>query len=358
MADYRSELILQKEYKSILLFTPLFGEFSLWEIYFRKMLLGQCPESFCRLEADKSKLSDSDAVLFSASDLPLGFSEDFQEINLSQRKKDQLWIIFRMNHPSHIKNKENIIKMYKNFFNLTMSYDYSSDVISPFGQFITKKRLKDQNPFLVDVNGQVFDISSEEFLNRQKLLVVFLSDCDDEHKHQNFISELNIYLEFDVFHVKCSSKEGKFISMRDYFYGNYSALLNNTIGDYYFALTLEDALCSDYATEQFYVPLHYGAVPVVLAPSESPRIPRSSFVNVQDFGGLSDLTFYLKEVSRNKSLYLKYHEWRQDYSIRLSFPFEPDPCELCSKLHQRVEHKAYEDLSDWMSTEKCITDKL
>ncbi|KAB7497357.1 hypothetical protein Anas_08145 [Armadillidium nasatum] len=65
------------------------------------MLLGQCPESFCRLEADKSKLPDSDAVLFSASDLPLGFSEDFHEFNLSQRKEDQLWIIFRMNHPSH-----------------------------------------------------------------------------------------------------------------------------------------------------------------------------------------------------------------------------------------------------------------
>ncbi len=90
----------------------------------------QCCEPLnCEITTDKSRLLESDAVLFHGRDLPSGKHMP------KQRTPKQRWVFFTHECPFHSKI---VASDYNGMFNWTMTYERRADVYLPYGYY-TKK---------------------------------------------------------------------------------------------------------------------------------------------------------------------------------------------------------------------------
>jgi Glycosyltransferase family 10 (fucosyltransferase) C-term len=81
---------------------------------------------------------------------------------------------------------------------------------------------------------------------------------------------------------------------------------------YLFHFSFENQKTPDYITEKLWGALESGTLPVYFgAPNIREHVPPRSIILVDDFPSTKDLVSYLIQVSNNKKLYYKYHEWRQ-----------------------------------------------
>lgn len=100
-------------------------------------------------------------------------------------------------------------------------------------------------------------------------------------------------------------------------------------------MAFENSLCTDYVTEKLYQSLKYNIIPVVLGGSDIQNYkkfaPPKSYINVEDFKTISELTNYIEFLSSNPNEYIKYFWWKQYYKVDVSsYEF----CRLCQKLHE------------------------
>ena len=71
-------------------------------------------------------------------------------------------------------------------------------------------------------------------------------------------------------------------------------------------------------TEKFFNILPYDVIPVVYNGANMSRIaPPHSYINVQDFPSIKDLSDYLKKVHRNDTLFASYFWWRDYYTSKV-----------------------------------------
>jgi len=96
--------------------------------------------------------------------------------------------------------------------------------------------------------------------------------------------------------------------------------------------------CRNYITEKFFINgLVAGVVPVVFGPKKASYeavAPRNSFIHVEDFKRLSDLTNYLNYLHKNESAYAEYFAWRKA-PVEASYPYGKYTgfCALCRALY-------------------------
>ena len=85
----------------------------------------------------------------------------------------------------------------------------------------------------------------------------------------------------------------------------------NAIRKYKFHLAFENQNY-DHMTEKIWDPFKVGVIPVYLGDANAKQwTPRNSFISAHDFANGKALGQYLKQVSKNKTLYNSYHEWRR-----------------------------------------------
>ena len=85
-----------------------------------------------------------------------------------------------------------------------------------------------------------------------------------------------------------------------------------------FAIYITLFLPQDYVTEKFFNILPYDVIPVVYNGANMSRIaPPHSYINVQDFPSIKDLSDYLKKVHRNDTLFASYFWWRDYYTSKV-----------------------------------------
>ena len=83
----------------------------------------------------------------------------------------------------------------------------------------------------------------------------------------------------------------------------------NLSKSYKFYIAFENSLCSEYVTEKFWRSIRLPIVPVVMGGTDYKKIaPPKSFIDVNDFGSVKELTNYLQYLDKNdvKIIYLIY----------------------------------------------------
>ena len=95
------------------------------------------------------------------------------------------------------------------------------------------------------------------FTQRPKLIAWMSSHCPTISKREEYVRELQKYVEVDTYG---SCGENKCFKKHPY---EKSCWLKVLRPNYLFYLSMENSLCNDYITEKLYHPLVHGLVPVV-----------------------------------------------------------------------------------------------
>ncbi|CAF0757326.1 unnamed protein product [Adineta ricciae] len=303
-----------------------------------------CPylTKYCSITDDKSFFSDADAVVYHGRD-PI----DLKEAN-KYRQSHQRFVFALWESPAHTDS----LKPYNAFFNWTMTYRLSSDIVASYYANTYFHSSSDYHQLLVRENATkdlhlTFDTAdhqpSDAVLQAKKLgtVVALISNQGGSSRRLTFIKHLKNYIDVTVYgkHTIPCPKKGDCVKF----------LAQN----YYFYLSFENSLCQDYTTEKFFGILRHPIVPVVRGFSNySTFIPPSGFIDVNDFPDVISLARYLNETRDNREKYLSYFSWKQDYvwnqgSLFTSF------CDLCIRLHLDHKPKVIEDIHSWWHDNMC-----
>jgi Glycosyltransferase family 10 (fucosyltransferase) C-term/Fucosyltransferase, N-terminal len=234
-----------------------------------------------RFSSDPAELLTADAVVFHVPTL----------WRLPRRKPEgQLWVAWSMesavNEP-RLRDGRFLAR-----FDLTMTYELSSDVPLPYALAYGERF----------ANDLVMPLESAE---KTSLVSSFLSSGVDRSGrrawHQGLVRELP---------VACYGRIGRNQRLeRDA--GRRTKL--EILGRSVFTLALENSIAPDYVTEKFFDPLVAGSIPVYLG---APNVDRFApgdhcFINVNDFRSPSELASYLRHLASAEDERLAYHAWRR-----------------------------------------------
>ncbi|CAF0854568.1 unnamed protein product [Adineta ricciae] len=285
-----------------------------------------CPvkcEFSCRINDFKQR--SPHAVLFFGED----FAWPFQITNRNRTSFDQRWIFW------------------------TMTYRQDSDIVHSYGWYIARNMsyaIHDMQAidFYLSPNDNqsLYDIENE-FQQRKNKTLWFVSNCHARSRRYNIAQNLSKYFPTDQY-GQCL-KKNEYLSKEEF---------HKTLFRYKFYLAFENAHCQDYITEKaFFNALAHGSIPIVLGPGKKNYqqiLPPNSFIHIDDFQNVTELTDELILISKNLQRFAFYHQWRQDYRL-ITWPsnyFIDDLfCNLCRKLHQDTEPKIYSNFSQWLN--KC-----
>ncbi|XP_015930801.2 alpha-(1,3)-fucosyltransferase C [Parasteatoda tepidariorum] len=317
------QMYTMRDPKVILLWTPFFQE---WDYLLQKRI-NDCQRCRnCLITRDRTKLGESDAVVFHARDMSLS---DLPTI----RYPHQRWIFFCLESPpySDFPGMEHMVNM----FNWTMTYRSDSDIISQYGKFIRVRPSKK------------LDLQSLQwaFSNKTKSVVWMSSHCPTHGGRDDYVQELRKYIDVDVF-GKCGDSVCP--------PGKTESCLQDFSSKYKFFLAFENTICKDYVTEKFFRTMEYNMIPVVFGGAPYSKLaPPASFIDALSFKSPKHLAFFLAGVGKDFKIWSTYFRWRQDYAIDMKNHRE---CDLCSLLHKNTKPSSYENFREWwVKSANCKT---
>ncbi|XP_055350299.1 alpha-(1,3)-fucosyltransferase C-like isoform X2 [Paramacrobiotus metropolitanus] len=268
----------------------------------------RCPYSNCVVSDNRSRLAQSDAIVFHERD---HLWDDLP----AERRSSQYYIFFFLETPVHTWGNLDAIR---DFYNLTFTYRLDSDIVSDL--------------YYRTFQPTVWNSSSEldQLLrNKTGLVVTFVSNCFSVPSRRDvYTATLAQYVSVDVY-GDCGTKQCN-ISTPE--------ICDKLLVNYKFYLAFENSICKDYVTEKVNRAYNNGAVPVVYGGANySALFPPHSFINVLDFDSPKALADYLVFLSTNTTEYRKYFEWRMSaVTARLAVEFtEISWCRLCAILNTR-----------------------
>uniref|UniRef100_A0A0K0EY23 Fucosyltransferase n=1 Tax=Strongyloides venezuelensis TaxID=75913 RepID=A0A0K0EY23_STRVS len=277
-------------------------------------------------------LNKSDYIIFSPNEMDEGTL-----IKLHNSRFDkQIWMLKLFENPE---NTEDLDK-YNNFINFTSSYRWDSDIVVPYGKFITsddERYINKKNKYKKNYR-KINDIVHE--LNKKNpRIAMFVSNCFTKNFRLNYTYQISKYYPVDVY-GKCGDKT---INRQDGF-----KLLKNK---YKYYLAFENGNCQEYVTEKFFInALENYVIPIVLGPSKEyyeKIAPINSFIHINDFKNAKDLSLYLKYLDDNPREYFKYFEWINNGKF-IDTKFW---CRLCV-FAQNSKKKIYTDINKWWKGKK------
>ncbi|KAG7202379.1 hypothetical protein KM043_018698 [Ampulex compressa] len=265
-------------------------------------------------------------------------------------RRNQRWIFLTDESPINtFLHGDQKLRDYNGLFNWSMSYRTDSDIPVPYGRTILK------------------DFSSSESVDelissqKTKLVAIMGSNCAGNNGRWRYVNELKSYLgdELDVF-GRCLN--GNVTACPGHFDRDCSAL-----NAYKFYLAFENSNCEEYITEKVYWHgYHKLAVPIIMG---APRndcerlLPPKSFMHIEDFANPTSLATYLKYLDRHVEEYIKYHAWRQYYSVIDEHGYFGSSsvhyCRICEALHYNSPvEKVYQDLESWRKKRDCVAKRV
>ncbi|CAF3419354.1 unnamed protein product [Rotaria socialis] len=315
-----------------------------------KMKQLSCPYlgDYCDITTDKNRFSEADAVIYHMRDK---IDRKKAEKN---RRPHQRFVFALWESPPHTPN----IKSYKKFFNWTMTYRFQSHVVasyyssnayihtsSDYYRYLLKENTaKNLNLNLRKANYQL----SDEMLTNKNLgtAAALISNCGGKSGRLTFIRRLQRHMDVKIY-GRCGNQCPENVDCREF------------IGKrYYFFLSFENSLCTDYTTEKFFSVLEHPIVPIVYGRTDySTFIPSSGFINVNKFSNFTALAQYLKKVRYDKEKYLSYFSWKKDYVWGVSQLFTPI-CDVCLRLHLDSTPNVIDDMDAWWNANTCQAPKL
>ena len=213
-----------------------------------------------------------------------------------------------------------------------MTYRTDSDIFMPYGQVGVKNSKTLNKPV--------------KWKAKTRLAAWFVSHCVTLSKRENLVNKLLEYLPPNTVDIYgyCGSKRCP--------RGNETkeSCWKKVEKNYKFYLSLENSICKDYVTEKMFEALKHNVVPIVLGGANySSVFPEKSFINMQDFSSMKELASYLLMLDGNRSEYIKYFKWKEEFEILNSkHDFNQAHCRLCQFLHENQgQSKIVDNLDRW-----------
>ncbi|MGH9048846.1 MAG: glycosyltransferase family 10 domain-containing protein [Acidimicrobiia bacterium] len=237
----------------------------------------RCPTE-CRFTTGPREMEDADAVVFHVPTLG--------SIDGLRKRPGQLWVAWSMESRAMCPPLDDSTFMRR--FDLTMTYERSSDVWDPyFGP------------------GTVPGLKQPVAARTAAAPVVWLqSNARDRCGRRAFAAELMRQVRVDSFGTVLRNQ----VDLVPPGHCPRIALY----GRYKFTLAFENSFARDYVTEKLYEPLTAGSVPVYRGSSDVGDLAPAldSYIDARDFASAAELGAYLDHLDQHDDAYLAYHEWR------------------------------------------------
>ncbi|CAI5446807.1 unnamed protein product [Caenorhabditis angaria] len=331
-SDYLSDPPCNKSIK-IFTATGFFGQ----KIYPR--FLSHCSEeirNYCGITRRKPDFEKADAVVFHARDYSYWKSRWF----FSNRNFTIPYIIWTMESPISEQN-------FPSSMNLTMSYDRNSDIHFPYGNFRRHQKSGENLEEIWKMKRKSAESGAE--------IAWMVSNCETENRRMEIVQKLmKLGLKIDIFGKcgippkKCSISEAT------------SKCEFDLISPYKFYISIENSNCKDYITEKFWRNIRNRfVVPIVLGKQLylNAGIPEKSFIALDDFENLERFKNFIEDMAENKTKYLEFHEWRNEFEIDDVLGEGSDNhgfCKLCQDLRSKKYSKSYsKPVENWHKLEDC-----
>ncbi|UJR12685.1 hypothetical protein I4U23_016859 [Adineta vaga] len=157
-------------------------------------------------------------------------------------------------------------------------------------------------------------------LNRNIIYIAwFVSNCHSHSGREEYVSKLRSQpgIQVDIFGFCSSLFNSRIVPIRCP--KGITNCTQTTISNYRFYLSFENSKCDTYITEKYWMNgLNSQAVPIVLGASKEQYkrigVP-NSYIHVDDYETIEDLTKELHRLNKNDSEYIKYLQWTQIYDI-------------------------------------------
>ena len=277
----------------------------------------------CEFISDKDRLSHADYVFFqsmSVTDFP------------SHRSPHNRWVFFNLEPPTSMSNWWLNVT-----FNYSSTYSHDTDFPQPYGKCkLIANGMNDNGNYVSDI-----------IKDKTSLVAWFVTNCNTQSERMQYVNELKKYIPVDIF-GGCGERTC----------WRFNKKCEETVSQKYkFYLSFESALCKDYVTEKAFRPLvsKYPMVPVVMGHANYNKIlPPHSFIDVRWFNSPKELAQYLRYLNRNNAEYVKYFEWRRNYSCGF---FALDFASFCDRAYSLYDISSpfSNSVSKFAFNHECIT---
>ncbi len=213
------------------------------------MKLLQCPflSNYCDITIDYNRFSEADAVVYHMRD---GIDRNTAE---KKRTSNQRFVFALWESPAHTPNLES----YRNFFNWTMTYRFKSHIVTSYyfddayihtSSDYYRLMLHENSTKKLNLKIEKLDHRpSNEILEKKKLglAAALISNCGGSSKRLGFINQLKRYIDVKIY-GRCGEGCPAKINCRKFIGENY-----------YFILSFENSLCTDYTSKFEQIRLNY-----------------------------------------------------------------------------------------------------
>ncbi|XP_053611990.1 alpha-(1,3)-fucosyltransferase C-like [Plodia interpunctella] len=164
---------------------------------------------------------------------------------------------------------------------------------------------------------------------KTKAAVWFVSRCVSLGKRERFVEELKPELSQLNLMLDVYGKCGNLVCPK-----KYREVCNELVKrDYYFYLSFENSIATDYVTEKLLIALNNYAIPVVYGGADYSRfLPPGSYLNAREHGPVR-LARTMKDVMGNKKRFHNFFRWRNHYRYERG-ENDSEICNICTALNE------------------------
>ena len=277
----------------------------------------QCPIYRCKIHSDKSRIKESQVVVFHLPEY-----QALAEFFPKYRSLNQKWVFMSMEPAA----KGLTWLTNGHLPNLTMTYRHDSDIVTPYDVI-----MKHPHPL-----EKTYRNYAEGKLN---LVAWAVSNCRTHSNRNAYAAELQKHISVHVY-GRC----GQYTCPR-------TRKCNMHItNNYKFYLAFENSICKDYITEKTFAWLRRDIVPIVLGGANYKQLlPSYSYIDITDFSSPRELADYLNYLDRNDDAYNAYFEWKRYYYMPNGEGYNQIiRCGLCFGAHlYRNVSNTHNDYYNW-----------
>nr|XP_053611515.1 alpha-(1,3)-fucosyltransferase C-like [Plodia interpunctella] len=299
-----------------------------------------CSYHNCYVTDNRTYLSDIrhfDAIVFHGTDV---INMNYNQLP-NKRSPSQKYVFGATESAQRIIVCDPVLE---NFFNWTWTHKLDSDIRwshiliynldgHEVGPTLNMKWPKKMNPVKNKKIRAILD-------GKTKAAAWFASQCQTLGKRENFAKTLKqelskLKLKLDVY-GKC----GKLKCAKD----NLNQCYDLVKRHYYFYLSFESYVSTDYVTEKLLIALNNFAIPVVYGGADYSRfLPPGSYLNARELGP-KQLAKTMEEIIKNRTRFYDYFRWRNHFRYKARGLLN-EICNICTALNDDKKAKNYYHLN-------------
>ena len=266
---------------------------------------------------------------------------------------NQKWLVETVESPAN----EKIPRLFDGNFSMVCTYHHEADISCTYGMFLPIKQrtvwsinippslkpdifAKHEPPRMTSFTNILQQLNS-----KSKSVLWMVSNC------KKFRMNMVKNLQEHGLHVDIYGRCGKKDSCKT------QECLISLFKKYKFYIAYENSRCSEYITEKPWKSLLYGTVPLVYgAPIDNyySQLPPNSFLHVDNFTDTRKFVEYILKISKDNKTYLKYHEWRKNYTVIFGSELRYlKTCDKCKSIYDARNTGVFNKSEWWRSKHHC-----